>query len=109
LIPEVRDFASREGTMERRHGYAALIRSWLARPGFAMESRIVAAADQLEALVTELDDDDLAIDPACAVACVRLPGDLAENPLLNPERPPEELRSRVRQIRSGFEPTRRPA
>jgi len=74
-----------------------------------MESRIVAAADELEALVTELDDDDLAIDPACAVACVRLLSDLAGSPLLNPERPPEELRSRVRQIRSGFEPTRRPA
>jgi hypothetical protein len=109
VIPEVRDFASREGTMECRHEYAALIRGWLARPGVAVESRISASADELEALVAELDDDELTIDPACAVACMRLLSDLAESPLLNPERPAAELRSRVRQIRSGFEPTRRTA
>ena len=106
VIADVRDYASREATMDRRHGYAALIRSRLSRPGVAIESRLVASAEQLEALATELDDQQLAFDPACAVACMRLLSDLAGSPLLNPERPPEELRSRVRQIRSGFTPVR---
>jgi hypothetical protein len=61
------------------------------------------AAEELEALASELEDDELALDPACAVACMRLLSDLSASPLLNPALPPEELRSRVRQIRSGFE------
>ena len=47
-------------------------------------------------------DDGLELDPACAVACQRLLSDLGASPLLNASRPPEELRSRVRQIRAGF-------
>ena len=35
---------------------------------------------------------------------MRLLTDLGESPLLNPTLPPEDLRSRIRQIRSGFEP-----
>jgi hypothetical protein len=33
---------------------------------------------------------------------MRMLSDLEESPLLNRARPPEELRSRVRHIRSGF-------
>ena len=61
------------------------------------------AAEELEALACELEDEELALDPACAVACMRLLSDVSESPLLNPALPPELLRSRVRQIRSGFE------
>jgi hypothetical protein len=42
------------------------------------------------------------------VACTRLLTDLEGSPLLNPALPPEELRSRVRRIRSGFEARDRP-
>jgi hypothetical protein len=100
VISEVRAFASREATMERRRSCAASIRGRLEEP---LEIRIALAADDLEALAAELDDPDLELDPACAVACVRLVSDVAESPLLNPSLPPEELRSRVGRIRSGFE------
>jgi hypothetical protein len=106
VIPEILAYASREATMERRHSFAALIRSRLPHPGLVSEARVVAVADELEALASELDDSALALDPAAAVACMRLLSDVAESPLLNPALPHEELRSRVRQIRSGFRPCR---
>lgn len=102
MISEVLAYASREATMERRHTFAAMVRSGLRQPGLALQPRVHAAAEELEALASELDDGELGLDPACAVACMRLLSDLAESPLLNPELPAEELRSRVRQIRSGF-------
>lgn len=103
VIPEVMAYASREATMERRQSFAALIRSRLPQPGLAADARIAAVADELEALASELDDGTLVLDPARAVACMRLLSDLAESPLLNPVRSAEDLRSRVRQIRTGFE------
>jgi hypothetical protein len=103
VISEVRAYASREATMERRRTLAALIRSRLKEP---VEPRIITTAEELEALASELDDGALTLDPACAVACTRLLRDFAESPLLNPALPPEELRSRVRQVRAGFEPRR---
>lgn len=102
VIPEVLAYAAREGTRERRRSYAALIRSTLREPGPALKSRVHAAASDLEALASELEDAKLELDPVCAVACMRLVSDLAVSPLLNPGLPPDELRSRVHQIRSGF-------
>ena len=67
--------------------------------------RLVAVADELEALASELEDDGLALDPVAAVACVRLLSDIPHSPLLNPAAPVAELRSRILQIRSGFEPS----
>jgi hypothetical protein len=62
-----------------------------------------AAAEELEALALELDDEALTLDPACAVVCMRLLADGAESPLLNPGLPAEDVRSRLRQIRAGFD------
>lgn len=98
VISEVLAFASRETTMERRHSFAALIRGRLAQP----HTQTAAAVQELEALARELDDDELELDPASAIACSRLLSDPAGSPLLNRAFPPEELRSRVVQIRSGF-------
>lgn len=106
VIPEVLAYASREATMERRHGFSALIRSRLSEP---IEARISAAAEELESLACELDDSELALDPASAVACMRLLNDVTESPLLNPALPPEQLRSRIQQIRAGFTSSRRAA
>jgi hypothetical protein len=103
VIPEIMSYASREATMERRHHFAALIRDQLP-PVLPVLVRIAAVADELEALARELDDAALELDPASAVACMRLLSDVTESPLLNPVLPPEELRSRVRQIRAGFNP-----
>jgi len=102
LISDVLVYASRETTKERRHWFAAVIRSVVSQPGPAVAARIHTAADDLEALASELEDEGLAFDPACAVACARLVSDPSQSPLLNPALPPEELCSRVRQIRSGF-------
>lgn len=106
VISEVSAYASRAATMERRHTFAALIRSRLPQPGLVSEGRIVAVTDELEALASELDDSALALDPAAAVVCMRLLSHFAESPLLNPELPPEDLRSHIRRIRSSFRPHR---
>jgi hypothetical protein len=103
-ISEVRAYARSHATLARRRSCAALIRNWLQQPGLGYEARVALAADELEALAAELDDGSLALDPACAVACVRLLGDAEGSPLLNPALPPDELRCRVRRIRSGFRP-----
>lgn len=101
VIAEVRALASREATLERRQSFAALIRGRLGE-GSLVDARVLVVADELEALASELEDDHLTLDPASAVACMRLLTDLAQSPLLNQTVPAEELRSRVRQIRSGF-------
>jgi hypothetical protein len=108
VISDVLAYAARESTMEHRRTFAALIRSTVTQPGLAVEAQLDAVAQELEALASELEDEELALDPACAVACRRLLSDLVESPLLNPVLPPEDLRSRVLQIRLGFT-TRRPA
>jgi hypothetical protein len=98
VIPEVLAYASREVTMDRRRSFAALIRL---DSGRAAESD-APAVDELEALARELEDETLALDPVCGVACLRFVSDVTESPLLNPELPVDELRRCVRQIRSGF-------
>ena len=44
------------------------------------EARVLAAAEELEALASELDDEELELDPACAVACMRLLTDVFGEP-----------------------------
>lgn len=102
VIPEVLAHAAREATADRRHAHAARIRGELRQSRLAYGDRVVLAAAELEELACQLEDDELALDPACAVACMRLLSDLSASPLLNPALPLEELRSRIRQIRSGF-------
>lgn len=99
VIAEVRDYAAREATMDRRRTLAAYIRIWLKEP---VDPRIRLAAGDLDALASELDEEGLTLDPVCAVACARLLSDTAKSALLNPAEPPEQLRSSVRQIRAGF-------
>ena len=104
VISEVRAFASREATTDRRQSFAALIRARLQEARLLADARVAPVADELEALACELEDVDLVLDPASAVACMRLLSDVSQSPLLNRALPTEDLRSRVRQIRSGFTP-----
>ena len=104
VIPEVLAYASREAEIERRQIHAAMIRSHLPRPGLLSKAAVVAAAEELEALARELDNRGLALDPAAAVACRRLLTGIGESPLFDSALPPEDLRSRICQIRSGFKP-----
>ena len=100
VIPEVLAHASREATMERRRSFAAVIRGTL-QPRRVLDARFVSAAEELDGLASELDDGTLELDPACAVACMRLLSD-PESPLFDPGASPIELRASVRRIRSGF-------
>jgi hypothetical protein len=106
LISEVRDHALRGTTMERRNRLAAAVRRALEESRVAREERVLAAANELEALAIELEDEELVLEPACAVACVRLLSDIAASPLLDRRQPTAVLRSRVAQIRAGFSPRR---
>lgn len=106
VIPEVLAYASREATPERRHGFATVIRATLRQPHRLLDPRFASTAEELEALATELDDGGLELDPACAVACMRLLGD-PESPLFDPAAPAGEVRSRVCRIRAGFAPRQR--
>jgi hypothetical protein len=106
VIPQVEARARREVTVERRHDFAATIRKMLQQEGPAYAVRARSAADELEALAAELDNLELALHPACAVACMRLLSESAESPLLNPALPAASLGLRISQIRSGFSPTR---
>jgi hypothetical protein len=109
LIPEVLAHASREAEIERRHLLAAHIRDEVTQPQPGCEARVSAVAEELEALAADLDDGELDLDPACAVACVRLLSDLPQSPLRNPALPADALRPCVCQIRSGFRSNRRAA
>jgi hypothetical protein len=103
-IVEILDYASREATLERRRGYADLIRRRL-RDGSAYDTRLERAADELDELACELEDSRLTLDPACAVACRRLVSDPAESALFDQGVSAEELLASIRRIRFGFRPT----
>ena len=102
VIPEVLGHATRMATSDSRRRLAASIRTTLTQPGILIESRVDAAADELEALASELGDDTLELDPVCAAACLRLVSDYSESPLLNHSASAGELRTAVLRIRSGF-------
>jgi hypothetical protein len=103
VIAEVRAFALREATIERRRSFAALIRARLQEAAFAGETRVLSVAEELTALAADLEDEEQQLDPASAVACMRLLSDVALSPLLNRELPAEDLRARVLRIRYGFQ------
>jgi hypothetical protein len=109
VIADVFARAQRDATMERREVYARGIRIWLEQAGGRHAARLSVAREDLEALADELEDPDLDFDPACAVACSRLLTDGVVSPLLDDELQPDELRSRVRRIRSGLSARRRAA
>jgi len=98
-IRVVRDRAEREATIARRRYAAARIRAFVED---STDERIVEVETELRALVAELEDAGLALDPAAAVVCAQLLTDVTESPLLRPEKPVEELRARVRRVRAGF-------
>ena len=103
-ISDVRAYAEREATMDRRRTFAAMIREIASAPGSLLEARVGACSEELEALAADLEDETLDLDPVCAVACFRLLSNLVTSPLLNVELPPNELRARLHQIRCGFAP-----
>jgi hypothetical protein len=101
VIPEVLARAETTATMASRCNLARTIR-W--RLEEIANPQVEAAADDLRALAAELEDEQLELEPACAVACSKLLTDAMTSPLLNPALPIDEVRSRVLQVRRGFHP-----
>ncbi len=100
VIAEVRAHAAREATMARRRDCSASIRSLMAMHGEG-DGGLAGLAGALDALAAELDDPELDLDPACAVACGRLLDE--EESLL---RAGSSMHARIERIRAGFAPAR---
>ena len=104
-IPEVAAYAAGEAELERRRAFAALLRGRLSPPGGRDDPRLAEVGEELAALAGELEDPTISLDPLAAVKCTQLLSDAVESPLLNPSVPVEDLRSRIQQIRAGFQPS----
>ena len=109
VIPEVLSYAARDTRMERRSTSAALIRSWLCTAALAGSSPVLAKAEEFEALACELEDRDLELDPACAVACRRFLTDGTVSPLFDDAARREDIESWIVRIRDGFRPRTPPS
>ena len=97
-ITEIRESAEKVAMMESRLVLAAAVRCRLEPlPGYRMSERMAAVAGELE-------DEQLLLDPVCAVQCADLLTGYAESPLHNDLLPVENARVELRQIRAGFRP-----
>jgi len=101
-IAEVLAYAAREATMERRRVFAALIRQHIEPADEGARTTLDDAAAELAALADELEDDALVLEPASAVACLRLVSEPTQSPLLDPALTREALRASAHRIRAGF-------
>jgi hypothetical protein len=105
-IPEIRRQANRAASMESRRELAAAIGQRLTPvPGYPLNPRVAAVADDLRSLADELEDETLSLEPGCAVLCVQLLKYGDANPLINELITIQELRSRILQVRAGFTST----
>ena len=91
--------------MESRRSLAQAARARLIPvPGCTRSPRVSAAAEELESLACELEDETLSLDLDCAARCHQLLNNYGESPLLNHLLPEQDVRTWIRRIRSGFEP-----
>jgi hypothetical protein len=101
-IPEVRRYALRISAPERRRRLAASIRSAL-DASHGDVPRVEANRDRLEELEAALLDERLALDPALAVALDGL-STRGWDTFYGSTVPPDELRSSLQRILTGFRP-----
>jgi hypothetical protein len=102
-IAEVRHRAEQVATLRSRGAMASAIRRLLTAPGIETPSWVVVAAEDLQALAEELEDDDLSFDPVCAVLCARLvAGSGSNHTLSGVGQSPQDVTARVRRIRAGL-------
>lgn len=105
VIPRILESASRETTRGRREEMAARIRGAVPELGSPTDIRLRAVATELMSLARELEDDELELDPAAAVACSRLMYERdGPGPLFDGMTSAEELRARIQHVRAGFAP-----
>jgi hypothetical protein len=88
--------------MESRRALAQAVRTRLTpAPGYAVTERVALAAEELESLASELDDETQWLDPACAVRCYRLLNNYADSPLLNTLVPAQNVEVWIRDPASS--------
>ena len=104
-IPEILAYASRSATRESRRSLAATIEGFAPEPGQPNAARLARVAEELDALVTDLENDELDFDPASAVACSRLVSGVS-GVLYDETVPADEVLATIRHIRCGFRPRR---
>ena len=98
VIADVRDYAARDARMTRRRANATLIRHWTRNP---TDAEITEVANELEQLARDLEDVDLELSPACAIACRRLLTDPTVSPLLRGAAA-DDLHESIVEIEGGF-------
>ena len=106
-IPEIRGRAEHIASMESRRTLAASARNRLEPvPGFSLAPRVAAVVEELASLASDLENEELVLDPQCAVRCLELLTNFTDSPLLNELLPAQDVQVRIRQIRAGFEERR---
>ena len=103
LIPQVRRYAAREASPDRRRLLASQLRAALDQARLGEELRSSGVSREIEGLVTELTDAELVLEPRSAVVCKHLLDD-PESPLFDPSSRAAELCLRIRDVESGFRP-----
>jgi len=93
-LEPVQRYAQWMARTDQRRAHAAHVRRLLGLAGEFAPARVRASRAELEQLVKELERDDRALDPACAVTLEHL--------LRDASIPSDEFRSRVRQVLDGF-------
>jgi hypothetical protein len=99
-ISEVRAYGVREARMNRRRFRAELIRAWTS----SSDPRVGDFVDELNDLAGALENEDLELDIATAVACRRFVSEPAMSPLLDETASREDLRSAINRLLAGFHP-----
>jgi hypothetical protein len=102
LIGEIRAQAEEVATMASRRDLASSVRRLLDLPEIARPGCVTALSEELASLAAELDDEELLLDPVCAVACKSLLAPGGESPLFDPDSDVVDLRALIRRIRYGF-------
>jgi hypothetical protein len=102
-IEEVHVRAEELARLAERRRLAFSIRALLSDDGPYRRTNVELVAPELAELARELEDEDLALEPICAVRCRQLLTDGVESALLNPAQPSDGLRIAVARIRAGFE------
>ncbi|MFN8162551.1 MAG: hypothetical protein U0R26_01730 [Solirubrobacterales bacterium] len=69
-----------------------------------VEERVLAYAEEIVTLASELRAPDVSVTPVSAVECKRLLTRMVESPLYNYRLPPENLRASLYRIRAGIRP-----
>jgi hypothetical protein len=95
VIPHVRRYAARDARMPRRRANAKSLRGW------ASQEDLAELGSELERLARDLENADLELSPASAIACRRLLTDPTVSPLLNGASA-EDVLGTIVQIETGF-------